>query len=334
MATTIETLATLCALAMTLPAQDSRPATQPVTLGEGAHRYTWVAGWGQLPAGMQYGNTHGGIVVTKKGEVLVNTDTKNAILVFTTGGKFVRAFGEEFAGGLHGMCLVEEQGEEFLYLAHTGRHCAAKCTLAGKVLWTLGPPQAAGIYKNDNEYLPTAVAVAPNGDLFVADGYGKSWVHQFDKERKYLRSIGGPGTEPGKFKTPHGLWIDTRGSEPELLVADRENHRLQRFDLQGQHKGVIDGMFRRPCGAHQSGGLLAVADLAGRVTLLGKDNQLVAQLGDQPDPKLRAQNGVPREKWKDGEFLSPHGLRFDAEGNLYVMDWNSLGRVNKLTPVR
>ena len=89
-------------------------------------------------------------------------------------------------------------------------------------------------------------------------------------------------------------------------------------------------MLRRPCKIQQHGEFLVVPDLAGRVTILDGDNQLVTQLGDNPDPSLRAVNGVPRESWVDGEFLAPHSAAWDAHGNLYVMDWNALGRITKL----
>ena len=308
--------------------------SKPAHLGEGNHRYEWATGFGTLPAGMKMGNTHGGIVVTKQGQVLVNTDTENAILVFERNGTFVRSFGKEFQGGLHGMCLVDEGDHEALLVAHTGRHGVAKLSLDGKVQWVLGYPKTSGIYPDEGKYLPTAIAQAADGRIFVADGYGLSWVHLYDKDRNYLRSIGGRGTEPGKFQTPHGLWIDTRGPSPELLVADRENSRIQRFDLEGKLLGVVSGMLRRPCGMHQHGSDLVVADLAGRVTLLDAENKLICHLGDQPNPKLRANNGVPREEWKDGEFLAPHAARFDAAGDLYVMDWLAQGRVTKLALVR
>jgi len=306
---------------------------EKVTLGVEGHRYEWVNAWGALPDGMSFGNTHGCIVVDGEDRVYMNTDTENAVIVFTPDGKFSKSWGKDLAGGLHGMCLVKEGGEEFLYLAHIGRHEVYKATLDGKILWTLGYPEESGLYKSAALYAPTSVAVAPDGTLFVADGYGESWIHQYDKERKYVRSFGGPGSEVGKLATPHGIWIDTRGEKPVLMVADRENHRLQAFDLEGQSIGVVGSDLRRPCHLHQLRGETVVADLAGRISLFDAKNALITHLGDNPDPAKRAQNGVPREQWKDGEFLSPHCARFDSHGNIYVLDWNSLGRITKLRKV-
>jgi hypothetical protein len=201
-------------------------------------------------------------------------------------------------------------------------------------------PDQAGIYENEGQYKPTAVAVAPDGRIFVGDGYGKSWVHLYDKERKYLKSIGGPGTEDGKFQTPHGLWLDKRGSsdshgEPLLLVCDRENHRLQWFTLDGAFVRKMDQGLKRPCNAWAlADGGLAVADLVGRVTILDRDDKVLCHLGDKADPKLQAQNGVGREHWQDGVFFSPHSVCEDRHGDLYVMDWNSLGRIAKLSKLR
>ncbi len=308
-------------------------ARDQVVLGSGAHRYEWVKGWGELPAGMSLGNTHGCVIVDRQERVYMNTDTENAVIVFSREGKFIKAWGKELAGGLHGMCIVTEGDKEFLYMTHLGRHEALKATLDGEILWTLPWPEEAHLYANAGEYAPTSIAVAPDGTMFVADGYGKSWIHQYDKERKYVRSFGGPGSDVGKLATPHGLWMDMRGDKPVLQVADRENHRVQSFDLEGRSLGVIATDLRRPCHMHQRAGETVVADLAGRISLFDAKNALIEHLGDNPDPALRAQNGVPREKWKDGEFLSPHCARFDSRGDIYVLDWNSLGRISKLRRV-
>ncbi|HEX6811438.1 MAG TPA: peptidase [Planctomycetota bacterium] len=306
-------------------------ASGPVVLGEGQHTYHWVRGWGRSADAKDLGNTHGCLVVDKDGNVLANTDTESAVVVYSAAGEILRTWGKEFRGGLHGMCLRVEDGKEVLYLAHTRRHELVKTEMDGTVLWTIGWPQASGIYEKEEQFNPTAVAVGPDGQIFLADGYGKSWVHLFDKDRNYVKSFGGPGTEPGKMKTPHGLWLDARGKEPLLLVCDRENHRLQWFTMDGTFVRLMDKDLRRPCNvAPLLDGGLAIADLAGRVTLLDKDDKLVVHLGDNPDPKLRAQNGVPRDKWQDGAFLSPHGICVDTQGSIYVLDWNSLGRVSKL----
>ena len=315
-----------------------------VSVPNSARLYEWDARWGRpLPAAafggegagsVEMGNTHGCMVVRQDGNILVNTDREHAVVVFSPAGEVVGSWGKEFRGGLHGMCHRVEDGKEVLYLAHTRRSEVVKTTVDGKVLWTIGWPEQSGIYENAGQYNPTAVAVAPDGRIYVGDGYGKSWVHCYDKDRNYLKSFGGRGTEDGKMRTPHGLWMDTRGEEPLLLVCDRENHRLQWFTLDGEFVRKMDKDLRRPCNAWpMPDGGLVVADLVGRITFLDKDDKVYGHIGDNPDPTLRAKNGIPRAKWKDGEFLSPHSVCVDAEGHVYVMDWNSLGRITRLIPV-
>ncbi|MBM3974224.1 MAG: peptidase [Planctomycetes bacterium] len=315
-------------------AQNAAPAKDLVPGSIPGASYAWVKDWGRLDGGKDLGNTHGCLVVDKDGNVLANTDTEHAVMTFTADGKLLRAWGKEFQGGLHGMCLRVEDGEQALYLAHTRRHEIVKTKLDGTVLWTLGWPEASGVYQDEGQYNPTAVAVGPDGRIFAADGYGRSWIHLYDKDRKYVKSFGGPGKDDGKLQTPHGIWLDARGKEPLLLVCDRENHRLQWFTMDGAHVRTMDKDLRRPCNvAPLPTGGLVVADLAGRITLLDKDDRLVCHLGDNPEPGLRAQNGVPRDKWQDGVFLSPHGVCVDQKGAIYVQDWNFLGRISKLAPV-
>ncbi len=327
----------------------ARQEPAPIRFEAGGHTYEWVRGWGQLPEGMELGNTHGCVVVDSRDRVYLNTDRSHAVVVFDPEGHYVGSFGAELAGGLHGMALVREGGEEFLLLAHTARHQVLKTTLAGEILWTLDYPQESGIYASAEEYAPTSVVALPDGGLMVADGYGASWIHRFDAERRYMRSFGGPGTELGKLRVPHGLLLETRAGEPTLIVADRENHRLQLFDLDGNAKSVVPApqetppaperaLLRRPCHMHRApaaaGAELAVADLAGRVTILDLELDLVAHLGDNPDPKKRARNEIPRAEWKDGEFLAPHCANWDSRGNLYVTDWLAAGRITKLARVK
>lgn len=317
-------------------------AADEVVLGPKAHRYRWDTGWLKLDEGFALGNTHGCVCVDSKGRILFNTDSDHAVVIVNPDGTVASKWGAEWKGGLHGMTLVAEGDEEYLYLAHTGRHEVAKTTLDGEVLWTIGWPEESGKYENAGQYRPTAIAVASDGRIFVGDGYGQSWVHRYSKDREYLGSIGGPGTDPGKMRTPHGLVIEELDGKEYLLVCDRENHRLQRYDLDGNLVRAEAPGLRRPCNGvftESAGGdeVLAIADLVGRVTLLGLDEKgervVLAHLGDNPDPEKRAKNGVPLADWRNGEFLSPHGIGADADGNLYVMDWNRLGRITRLERV-
>ena len=312
------------------PVMRERPK-QDLVMGRGPHTYQWVSDWLQLPEGRdELGNTHGEIVIDREGNIYFNTDTEQAVMAFDSDGRYLNSWGEEFASGLHGMQYVKEEDGEYLYFVHFGKHEFVKATLAGDIVWRMGFPEESGKYENETQFRPTSLAVAPDGSFFVADGYGMHWVHQYDADRKWVRSIGGHGSNPGQFNTPHGVWVDTRGEEPQLIVADRENHRLQQFDMDGQLLGIVEGMLRRPCKVQQQGEYLVIPDLAGRVTILDGSNSLVTHLGDNPDVSRRANNGVDRAEWVDGEFLAPHSALWDSSGNLYVMDWNRHGRISKL----
>ena len=320
------------------PASAAEPEPEPTTaspvrVGDGKLSFQTVPGWGRIPGSKTLGATHGGIVVDKQGSIYFNVDQgEHAVVVCRPDGTFVRSFGKQYSG-IHGMVINEEDGKEFIYAAHLRGAQIVKFALGGRVAWTLGVPIESGKYDEKRKYQPTAVAVGPDGDIYVADGYGQNWVHQFDKDRKYLRSFGGRGKEPGKFQTCHGLALDRRGARPLLLVCDRENRRLQHFDLEGNFVAVIAENLRRPCAVTFHGPRVAVAELEGRVTILDGKNRVIAALGDNPDREQWAQFAVPVSKWQEGIFTAPHGTCFDRAGNLYVMDWNKFGRIRKLAKV-
>jgi DNA-binding beta-propeller fold protein YncE len=302
----------------------------PIILGHGKHKYEWVRNWAKLPDGMHFGNTHGAVVIDSQGRVLMNSDSDNAIIIFDAEGRFIKAWGQEWRNGAHGMALHLEGQTEYLYLTHFIRRQFAKCTLDGTVIWVKGYPKEAGVYQNADEFKPTGIAFAPNGDFYVTDGYGKSYVHHYNAKGDYVRSWGGEGSGEGQLKQPHGIWVDTREQEPRVLVADRANHRLQFFTLEGRPAGMVTEDLRLPSNFHQRGTDIVIADLEGRVTILDKHNRLITHLGDNEDPTLRGQNPVSPKQWKDGQFISPHCPRWDAEGNLYVAEWLSSGRITKL----
>ncbi len=314
---------------------DGAAVTHAVRTGSGSNTYESVPGWCQIPGGRDVlGPTHGGIVVDKQGLIYFSMDSgDHGLVVYKPDGAFVKAIGKGLAG-MHGLAITEEGGQQFIYAAHLKGQQAVKLTLDGEIVLTIGFPEPSGKYTDKKQYKPTGIAVAPTGDIYIADGYGQNWIHQYDRTGKYIRSFGGPGTEPGQFKTAHGLALDTRGDKPLLLVCDRENRRLQHFDLDGKFVAVITEGLRRPCSVSFHGDRVAVAELQGRVTILGGDNKPVAHLGDNPDQKQWANYGVPPSDWREGIFTAPHGASFDAAGNLYVMDWNKSGRLSRLNWVK
>lgn len=312
------------------PPADSALVTDAAVTGNGRETYQSVPGWCQIPDGQEVlGNTHGAIVEDAFGNIYFNTDTERSIMVYSATGKFLRSFGEEYVG-IHGMCIRKENGEEYIYAAHLGGAQTVKFKLDGSVEWIIPWPEASGHYRGKNEFKVTGVAVGPDGSIYIADGYGKSLIHQYDKERRYVRTFGGKGTEPGKFQTCHGIALDERYQPPRLLISDRENRRLQHFDLEGNFIGVVVEGLRRPCAVSIRGDHVAVAELEGRVTILNKQNHPIAFLGDNPNRDQWAKNPVSPEAWSEAVFTAPHSCAYDRNGNLYVMDWNRSGRISKL----
>lgn len=312
-------------------------SAEPVYVGKGEHRYRWDSTWMKLPAGREWlGSTHGCLVTDRENRLYVSAESGPAILVFAPDGKLERSFGDDWGSGVHGLTIVKEGETEVLYLAHTNKREVWKTNLDGKILQRFeAPPADAKLYETPEQYKPTSVAVAPNGTVFVADGYGLSWIHRYNAKGEYLDSFGGAGEGPEHLRTPHGLWLDTLSEEPTLLVADRENHRLVRFDLKGEFLAQTDpksGLLRRPCHVQFLGKLGVVSDLAGRTTLVDENLGLVAHLGDNDKENERANYGVTPDLWREGAFLAPHCARFNSKGEIFVMDWNVAGRLTRLVP--
>lgn len=320
------------------------PANGPGSIqGAGNHKYEWMHQWIQVPDDVKLGDCHG-VQEDSQGRIFIHHTGTPSMLVCDPDGKVIKTWGKEYAGAAHGLQIRKEGNEEFLYLALTGQHRLVKTTLDGEVVYELKYPKEAGLYKdkdgkdNDGRYVPTNVAFAPNGDFYIADGYGLSYIHHYDIKGKYLNTFAGAGKEPGKTNCPHGIWCDTRGGEAKLVVADRSNQRLQYFSLEGKHLSFIqgkndDGIVRLPCHFHERLGDLLIPDLRGRITILDKDNNLVTQLFDNPDPAKREKNGLPKDQWADGQFITPHGATWDSKGNIFVVEWVRPGRITKLRRV-
>jgi len=316
-------------------------SSKPV-VGSGTHTYEVTHDWGELPSHIHYGNTHG-VCEDSQGRIYVHhtvnqdSESHDSMVVFDADGKFVKSWGAEFQGGAHGLHIHQEGDREFLYLCDTKRALVVKATLDGDIVWTLGYPDEADAYQPvDGKaigYSPTNLAIAPNGDVYVADGYGSSFINQYDKDGKYLRTFGGKGSEAGKLDCPHGIALDNREGDPTLLIADRGNARIQRFTLDGRHLEFIDGTVM-PChfGLNADGDVV-VPDLGARVTLLDRRNEVIAHLGDDSASEWRKLRTQPRSDFKPGKFVAPHGACFDHQGNIFVVEWVEVGRVSKLRKV-
>src|SRR6185369_2957729 len=189
------------------------------------------------------------------------------------------------------------------------KHEVLKIKTDGAVVWTMGYPRESGKYDKPEEFNPTNIVALPDGTIFVADGYGKCWIHKYDKDRNYKMSFGGMGGSPaeeGKFNRCHGLAVDRRSMPPSLIVCNRESGRVERWSTDGKFEKILAKDLRMPAAAHVRGDYIAVAELKGRVTVFGKDDSIVAQIGD--NPKEGGIYDLAQEKWVEGTCNSPHGI--------------------------
>jgi hypothetical protein len=308
-------------------------------LGTGSHRYEVNHNWAKLPAGKHFGYTHG-VVCDKNDNVYIfhqpasnpanNGGWQDALVVFDRDGNFKTSWAPEYAKGAHGLYYSVENGTEYLYLTDYELRQCDKWTLDGKKVLAFPIPPKPEIYMGQ-PYRPTDCCVAPNGDVYVFDGYGQPYVHCYDKNAKYKFSIGGPGKEAGQLSCPHAGNIDHRHGEPELYVADRGNNRIQVFTLDGKHKRFITEEQNMPCNFAYYKDEIYIPDLISRLTILDKNDKLIAHIGF--GETMSKTPGWPniQDKLQPGVFSSPHQCRVDSRGDVYVVEWISTGRVTKLT---
>ena len=278
------------------------------------------------PGSQPLGPCHGGATIDQAGNIYITTDTERGIVVFSPKGKFLRAFGPT---RVHGLELRKEKGVEYIYGARPADHEVLKLKLDGEKVWSIEYPKEAGIYKNADEFKPCALTVAADGSIFIADGYGKNYVLKFDKDRKFVKAFGGSGAEEGKFNTCHGIAVETRLGKPLLLVCNRNNNRVEYWDLDGKFIRVIQKDLRMPAAVYIRGDYAVFPELQGRTTVLDKKGNIVAQVGDNPNEKQRANFGLPPDQWKDGICNSPHGAAMDKAGDLIVTEWSKFGHLHK-----
>jgi 6-bladed beta-propeller len=315
-------------------ASDNEKA-KPARMGCGQMTFDTVPGWGLGDDGKSVlGPTHGSVVIDKAGNIY--TSAHAGVFVFNPEGKVIRTHLGDKYSDIHDMKIRDEGNGEFIYGARNNAAEGIKFNaVTGEIVLKLPFPTASGL--DLKKFNPTAMTVAPNGDIYLADGYASDHIFKFDKNGNYLMHFGKKGNGLKEFNTAHGMTLDTRYSPPRLLICDRNHQpkgRLLHYSLDGEFiEEVVTGL-GMPTSAAVQGDYVAVPDLHGRLVILDKSNTIIAVLGHNSDPAKRAKFDVPQDQWIEGIFSGTHGSSWDKDGNLYVQDWNAAGRIMKLVRVK
>jgi sugar lactone lactonase YvrE len=205
-----------------------------VTLGISAQSrdtYKVDANWARLPQGTAWNGNTTWITADGKGHVIVLVRTAPYFRVFTRDGAFVKAWGDDGLFQSAHSVTIDAQGS--LWVTDSAAHVVHKFSPDGRLLMTLGKKGVAGDNSSRDLFnQPNHVAIAPNGDVYVSDGYVNARVVRFSGTGQFAGIIGGvKGSEPGQLQLPHGVALDSRG---RLLVNDSDNKRVSVFDKDGK----------------------------------------------------------------------------------------------------
>ena len=304
--------------------------------GNGEWTYRVASGWGKLPSGTNFGGTHGAIAQDNAGRIYVSTQSTTGVLVFGQDGSLLKTIAGQFPE-IHSMVHADEDGVEYFYCTvqkgtPNENWLFVKMKTDGTVVQKITAPTEAG-FKAPNEWRLTAAVPAPDGSIFIANGYGDSRIFRFSRAGEYMASYGSKGSAEGEFNCSHGLAFDARYDQPLLLVCDRENRRLCEFDFDGKFVRTVTQHLRRPCQVSFYGDYAVVSELEGRTTILDRDNVPVAFLGDNPNKAQWAKYDLDPDQIARSSFSAAHGCFIDKQANIYISDWNRTGRVTKLTRI-
>jgi sugar lactone lactonase YvrE len=271
-----------------------------------------VEGWAKLPAGWEWGVIVA-VACDSRDRVFVGSRSDHPLVVFDREGNFLEEWGAGIVDGAHGLYA---DGEDNVYCTVHSSHCIYKFNTNGKLVMTLGTPGQPAEHEGDPFNKPTDVAVASNGEVFVSDGYVNARVHRFSADGELLHSWGTPGAGPGQFENSHCVRLD---NGDRVWVCDRENRRIQIFDMNGN---LLDewGGLRRPNGLHfdREAGVVFVSEIEQQVSIFTLAGELLTKWG----------GGAKSDR--PGEFQGgPHGIWVDAHGDLYVTEALVDGRMHK-----
>ena len=278
-------------------------------VGSGEYTYEVAEGWGRLPDGVSLGWV-AAVACDSQDRVYVYSRSDLPMVVFDRDGTFVSSWGLEFLEDAHGIFIGDD---DVVWCVERETHCVRKCSREGELLMTIGEPHRVGD-EGQPFNLPTDVGFDSDGCIYVSDGYGNARVHKYDPQGKHMLSWGEPGSGPGQFDLPHCVRVDP---EDRVLVADRSNNRIQIFDTDGAYQQEWGG-FHQPDTLHIEDGVIYVAELDQRVSIIDLQGEVITRWG-------RGERGD-----EPGEFLGcPHGIWTDSRGDLYVSEVQTDGRFQK-----
>lgn len=307
-------------------------------VGHGDFRYTVDKEWGvQDPSKIPVNDCHE-MVMDNQGRILMTTTgaNNNNVLVYDKSGKVLKSWGTKFPGA-HGLSIMGEGSDQFLFITDPDSHKVSKSTLDGKILMTLERPKEVADYSSDEQFKPTETAILPNGDFYIADGYGENFIIRYNAKGEYLSHFGGKGEGKGQFNCCHGITLDTRDeANPSLLITSRASQEFKRFSLDGEHLETISLPGCSICRPVIYGENIYFAVIVtktwdswdGMLAILDKNNKVVSFPGGSAPTYS---NGLLNAPVYDGNtFKNPHDVLVDGDGNLYIPQWAS----NKTYPIK
>ena len=299
-------------------------------IGHGDFRYRVDKDWGvQDPSKIPVNDCHE-MVLDHLGRIFMTTTgvANNNVLIYDKSGKVLDSWGN--FPGAHGLSIAGEGNDQFLLITDPETHKVFKTTLQGEILLTLDRPKEVSAYTSDDQFKPTETTVGPNGDIYVADGYGLDFIIQYNSKGKYIGHFGGNGDGAEQFSCCHGITLDNRNPEdPTLLITSRTKQEFKRFTLDGKHMETISLPGCWVCRPVIHGELIYFAVIVtktwdsydGMIAILDKDNRVLSFPGGSA-PQYT--NGLLEAPEYDGKtFRNPHDVLVDDDGNLYVPQWAS-----------
>lgn len=309
--------------ARTTAAPCAGEAADQEILGQGALRFRPQRFWGRLDRARYPVKDCHGIAEDRNGRIVMLTnETRNNLLAYAKSGELLAAWENRFPAA-HGFEITNHAGEERYWITDHDRQTTSACTPDGRELFRTDPASLARRYADLSKYHPTNSAALPDGDFYVSDGYGSSFVHHFDPAGRYISSFGGEGPAPQNLKEPHAVWVDTRSGKPQLLVCDRGHQQLKWFSLQGSLLQVVEVPGAMPSNVARMSGKyadhLAITSLNSMILIVDGSNRVVSAVGgDSPlyqDGKL--QPLAPHNH----TLTHPHDVYVDSANALYVAQW-------------